>query len=300
MHSKSLIVLKNKTRSYWQTIKPKAKAIGIRAAFVVLVFLLVSNQEISFHIHIGNPGVNLVAQDLLPPAAATPQPKAVPAGMVEAPRKWWQVISAEKDDIREELNLANAATAVSSALTPEQQAAAAQYSNLGFVVNPNYATSKGVDPQIVAHKLQKCQTYIEQFRSTAEEEAELYGIPVSITLAQGLLESNAGDSKLAKNDNNHFGIKCKSKCVGCRCANYTDDSKYDMFRVFDTPWYSFREHSKLLNGNRYKHLKKLKRSDYKNWAHGLQAAGYATDKHYAEKLIKIIEGLQLHRFDQNS
>ena len=290
INNQSLIVLKNKTHSYWKTIKPKAKAIGIRAAFVVLVGLLVSNQAISFHIHIGAPAA--IAEQ---PASAIP--RAMPAGLVEAPKKWWHTISAEKDDIRAELNLANAATAVGSALTPEEQAAAAQYSNLGFILNPTYATRKGVDPKIVAYKQQKCQAYVQLFKSTAQEEAELYGIPVSITLAQGLLESNAGDSKLAQNDHNHFGIKCKSKCLGCRCANYTDDSRYDMFRVFDSPWYSFREHSKLLNGARYKHLKSLERSDYKNWARGLQAAGYATDPNYATKLIQIIEHLQLQRLD---
>ena len=99
------------------------------------------------------------------------------------------------------------------------------------------------------------------------------------------------------NDNNHFGIKCKAECEGCRCANYTDDSKYDMFRVFDTPWYSFREHSKLLNGKRYKHLLQLPKADYVNWAHGLEAAGYATDKEYGEKLVKIIEALELYKLD---
>lgn len=296
MKHQNLILLKRRTHSYWQTIQPKVKAIGIRAIFLVLVFLLVSNQEISFHIHIGRPNANLVGNESVVRSTLTPV-RAVPASMVEVPRKWWQIIHSEQDDIRDELNLANAATAVGVALTSEQKEQAATYSNLGFVINPSYAKRKGIDPQIVAYKQQKCNSYIKQFRQTAEEEADLYGIPVAITLAQGLLESNVGDSKLAKNDNNHFGIKCKSKCVGCRCANYTDDSKYDMFRVFDTPWYSFREHSKLLNGGRYKHLKKLPRSDYKNWAHGLQAAGYATDKHYAEKLIKIIEVLRLHRFD---
>ncbi len=85
--------------------------------------------------------------------------------------------------------------------------------------------------------------------------------------------------------------------MGCRCANYTDDSKYDMFRIFESPWYGFREHSKLLSGKRYKHLLKLPKSDYKNWANGLQAAGYATDKKYGEKLIKIIESLILYAYD---
>lgn len=293
MNHQSLILLRNKTRSYWYTIKPRLKAIAIRGSFAILLFLLLSNQEVSFHIHIGGAS----PADPATTTYSTAKPTTMQAGLVESPKHWWQTIQEEKEDIRQELNLANAATAVGAALSPEEQAAAAQYSNLGFVVNPTYASRKGVDPKIVAFKLQKCLAYIEAYKATAQEEAELYGIPVAITLAQGLLESNAGDSKLAKNDNNHFGIKCKAKCVGCRCANYTDDSKYDMFRVFDSAWYSFREHSKLLNNARYKHLKKLPRTDYVNWAHGLEAAGYATDKQYGEKLIKIIEGLQLQQLD---
>jgi flagellum-specific peptidoglycan hydrolase FlgJ len=138
-------------------------------------------------------------------------------------------------------------------------------------------------------KLEVCKNYINKYLKTAKEEAEIFNIPVSITLAQGLLESNAGESKMSIKENNHFGIKCVNKCIGCRCANYTDDDKYDMFRIFDSPWYSFREHSILLNNSRYKHLTKLNRTDYKNWARGLKTAGYATDKNYADKLIKIIE-----------
>lgn len=297
MNNQSLLLLRNKTRSYWYTIKPRAKAIAIRGSFAVLLFLLLSNQEVSFHIHIGGVATGAaIAPSLETPVTA--QATTMQAGLVETPKRWWQTIKEEKEDIRQELNLANAATAVGAALSPEEQKAAAQYSNLGFVVNPTYASRKGVDAKIVAFKLKKCQDYIELYRETAQEEAELYGVPVAITLAQGLLESNVGDSKLARNDNNHFGIKCKAKCVGCRCANYTDDSKYDMFRVFDSAWYSFREHSKLLENARYRHLKKLPRTDYVNWAHGLEAAGYATDKQYGEKLIKIIKGLNLDRFDK--
>ncbi|MGH1337882.1 MAG: glycoside hydrolase family 73 protein [Aureispira sp.] len=294
MNHQNLVLLRNKTRSYWYSIQPRVKAITIRASFALLLFLLLSNQEVSFHIHIGAPASITSVAETSSTTASVP----MRAGLVDPPKRWWQTIKEEKEDIRQELNLANAATAVGAALTPAQQEAAANYSNLGFVVNPTYASRKKVDPKIVAFKLKKCQDYIELYRETAEEEAKLYAIPVAITLAQGLLESNVGDSKLARNDNNHFGIKCKAKCVGCRCANYTDDSKYDMFRVFDSAWYSFREHSKVLNNARYKHLKKLPRTDYVNWAHGLEAAGYATDKQYGEKLVKIIEGLNLQRFDQ--
>lgn len=292
MNNHSLLVLKHKTQSYWYTIKPKLKRVLFRISFAFLLFILVSNQEISFHIHIGGPSLSPTTEKPIE------EKGVMNASLIDIPKKWWQEIKTEKQDIRSELNLANTATAVGAALTPAQQAAAAKYSNLGFVLNPSYAVKKGIDPEIVAFKTQKCYDYIKLYASTATEEARLYGIPVAITLAQGLLESNAGDSQLAKKDNNHFGIKCKSKCIGCRCANYTDDSKYDMFRVFDSPWYSFREHSNLLMGARYKHLTQLPRTAYENWAHGLEAAGYATDKQYAEKLIKIIEAFNLQQFDK--
>lgn len=291
MNRKSLLILRNKTQSYWYTFKPRLKVAATKAAFVLLLFVFLSNQEISFHIRIGNGSGTPSTQE-------NSGTQVMNAGVLELPRSWWQQIKAEQTDIRDQLNLANAATAVGEALSPAEQKAAASYSNLGFLLNPTYAKRKGIDPKIVAYKNQKCYDYINQYAPTAKEEYELFGIPAAITLAQGLLESNAGDSKLAKRDNNHFGIKCKKKCIGCRCANYTDDSKYDMFRVFDSAWYSFREHSNLLMGSRYKHLTKLARTDYKNWAHGLEAAGYATDKQYAEKLIKIIEALQLDSFDR--
>lgn len=198
--------------------------------------------------------------------------------------------------IEEELNLANPATAVSDALSPEQKKKAAKYSALGLILNPDLAAKE--DPAIVNAKNKIVYDYIATYLPIAQETAEKHNIPVSITLAQGLLESNAGTSKLAKRDNNHFGIKCKLKCLGCRCANYTDDSKFDMFRIFETPQESFKEHSLLLTNPRYNHLLKLPRTDYENWAFGLKSAGYATDPKYAQKLITIIEILKLNRFDR--
>jgi flagellum-specific peptidoglycan hydrolase FlgJ len=273
MNNQSLLIIKNKTQSYWLELKPKIKVAFIKFSFIFLLFILISNQEISFHIHIGNT-VNTKSLH-----NNRKHPEAINAGLLDLP--------PERDQ--------NTATLV--ILSPAEQEQAAKYSNLGFILSPDYAKRKGIDSRIVTYKAQKCYDYINKYKATAEEEASLYGIPVAITLAQGLLESNVGDSKLALNDNNHFGIKCRAKCIGCRCANYTDDSKYDMFRVFDSPWYSFREHSNLLIGKRYKHLNKLPRTDYKNWAYGLKAAGYATDKDYAAKLINIIESMNLQRFD---
>lgn len=173
---------------------------------------------------------------------------------------------------------------------------AQSFYNLTFILSPDYADRKGVPLHIVQEKKQVVQNYIDTYLKTAREEQAIYKIPVSITLAQGLLESNAGDSRLSKESNNHFGIKCKSKCKGCTCRNYHDDDYYDMFRVFDNPWQSYREHSILLSGSRYKHLKNFG-NNYEQWSHGLKKAGYATDKKYADKLIKIIETLRLYQYD---
>ena len=172
------------------------------------------------------------------------------------------------------------------------------FSNLTFILSPTYGQRHNIDPAIVKEKIDNCKNYVKNYAEVAIKEMETYNIPASITLAQGILESNAGDSRLALESNNHFGIKCRSKCKGCTCRNYTDDDVYDMFRVFESVWGSYREHSKLLTTKRYKHLLKLKKTDYKNWAYGLKKAGYATDKNYAPKLIQIIEFLNLQQYDK--
>ncbi|MBK7873808.1 MAG: glucosaminidase domain-containing protein [Saprospiraceae bacterium] len=171
--------------------------------------------------------------------------------------------------------------------------------NLTPILSPTYAKRKGIPQVVVDQKLAVCKAYIKRNAATAIQEMRQFGIPASITLAQGLLESNAGESRLAMESNNHFGIKCRSKCAGCTCRNYSDDDIYDMFRVFNSAWESYREHSELLNGSRYSHLKKHG-NNYKNWAYGLKKAGYATDKRYAEKLIQIIEFLDLHKYDREA
>ena len=172
------------------------------------------------------------------------------------------------------------------------------FRNLSFVLSADLAERKKVPNEIVNEKMTNCRNYVKRFAKSAIKEMQLYGIPASITLAQGLLETDAGGSRLATESNNHFGIKCRSKCRGCTCRNYSDDDIYDMFRVFDSAWESYREHSLLLQISRYSKLKKFGTTDYKNWAIGLKKAGYATDKNYHNKLIKIIEELDLHQFDK--
>ena len=178
---------------------------------------------------------------------------------------------------------------------PKKVPRAQHFSNLTFIMSPTYAQRKGIPAKVVNEKKQNCYNYVQKYKEIALREQKEYGILASITLAQGLLESNAGDSRLARESLNHFGIKCRRKCRGCTCRNYHDDDIYDMFRVFTNPVESYREHSILLNGARYKKLKNYG-TDYKKWAYGLKKAGYATDKRYAEKLIMIIEALKLYRF----
>ena len=180
--------------------------------------------------------------------------------------------------------------------TPKKVPRAQHFSNLTFIMSPTYASRKNIPSSVVNEKKQNCYDYVKKFKEAALNEQKEYGILASITLAQGLLESNAGDSRLARESLNHFGIKCRSKCRGCTCRNYHDDDIYDMFRVFTDPMESYREHSILLNNTRYKKLKNHG-NDYKKWAYGLKKAGYATDKRYAEKLIMIIDALKLYQYD---
>ena len=142
------------------------------------------------------------------------------------------------------------------------------------------------------------KAYIRRFKQVAITEMDQYHIPASIKLAQGILESNAGKSRLAKKNNNHFGIKCFSKSCGKgHCSNFSDDHHKDFFRKYESAWASWRAHSKLLNQKRYKPLQDHG-NDYKAWAKGLKKLGYATDKNYEQKLIDKIEQYQLYTLDQ--
>lgn len=167
--------------------------------------------------------------------------------------------------------------------------------------NVSMQHSKTDDNSLTAaqrEKRRKQLAYVRTYQSLAAKEMNTYGIPSSITLAQGLLESNIGDSRLARENNNHFGIKCFSKrCEKGHCTNFNDDHHKDFFRKFSTVEESYTAHSQLLQKDRYQKLFRLKKSDYKGWARGLKKAGYATDPQYAEKLIRIIEELELYQYD---
>ena len=141
------------------------------------------------------------------------------------------------------------------------------------------------------------EQYIAKYADTAVREMVRSGIPASITLAQGLLESAAGTSALATEGNNHFGIKCHKGWTG-RTMHRDDDLRGECFRVYASADESFRDHSDFLRyRDRYKFLFDLPRTDYKSWAYGLKQAGYATDPKYPAKLIKYIEDYGLSRYD---
>ena len=140
-------------------------------------------------------------------------------------------------------------------------------------------------------------SYIQAFKTVAIEEMNTYGIPASITLAQGIIESGSGNSSLAKYANNHFGIKCTSEWKG-KAYYKDDDQSNDCFRVYKDARESYKDHSEFLKRKRYSALFELDKNDYVNWAKGLKQAGYATNPRYPDMLINTIEKYQLHQYDQ--
>ena len=143
---------------------------------------------------------------------------------------------------------------------------------------------------------QQYQQYIDQYKDIAIEQMQRYKIPASITLAQGLFESGAGKSELAVKGNNHFGIKCNG--WDGRKVYHDDDARNECFRAYSSAYESYEDHSRFLaNGRRYASLFQLKTTDYKGWAKGLKAAGYATNPQYAQKLIDIIQLYKLYEYD---
>lgn len=139
--------------------------------------------------------------------------------------------------------------------------------------------------------------YISQYKDAAMGNMRNYGIPASIILAQGILESGAGRGDLAMNANNHFGIKCHEGWTG-ETVQHDDDSPQECFRKYDNPSESFKDHALFLTGrSRYAKLFGFSKDDYKAWAKGLRSAGYATDPKYPDKLISYIERYHLDQYD---
>jgi LysM repeat protein len=139
--------------------------------------------------------------------------------------------------------------------------------------------------------------YIDQFKAIAMKEMKRTGVPASITLAQAIVESNSGESNLAKNHNNHFGIKCKSDWTGAK-AYQDDDAKQECFRAYDAAELSFKDHSNFLKSRpNYVDLFLLDPVDDTAWAYGLKKAGYATASDYPKKLLKIIDDYELAQYN---
>ncbi len=144
---------------------------------------------------------------------------------------------------------------------------------------------------------EEVKLYIDNFKETAKNNMKQHGIPASITLAQGILESGAGKGKLAQTANNHFGIKCHTGWSG-ETVNHDDDAAQECFRKYNHASESYRDHSLFLTSRtRYSKLFKLNKGDYKSWAKGLKEAGYATDVKYPDKLIGLIERYELYKYD---
>ena len=139
--------------------------------------------------------------------------------------------------------------------------------------------------------------YVNNYKGIAISNMKNFGIPASIILAQGILESGAGKGSLALKANNHFGIKCHAGWTG-ESVNHDDDSDQECFRKYNDPVDSYKDHALFLTSrSRYAHLFNLQKGDYEAWARGLRASGYATDPKYPEKLISYIEKYNLHQYD---
>lgn len=149
---------------------------------------------------------------------------------------------------------------------------------------------------VICARADRYEEYIDCYAPVAVAEMEAFGIPASITLAQGLLESAAGQSALAVEANNHFGIKCHRDWTGPTMLR-DDDAKDECFRAYAQAAESFRDHSLFLTRKRYRPLFELPQSDYASWARVLRECGYATDPHYADRLIAIIERYALYSYD---
>jgi flagellum-specific peptidoglycan hydrolase FlgJ len=189
-----------------------------------------------------------------------------------------------------------------STVTKKKQAPA---SKSVAVQTPHHSTpakSPGAEFDLVATSTvrtyeEEIKLYVTNFNEIAKQNMKLHGVPASITLAQGILESGAGKGKLALSANNHFGIKCHKGWTG-DSVKHDDDAEQECFRKYEQPQESYKDHSLFLTSRpRYASLFKLDKGDYQSWAKGLKAAGYATDVKYPDKLIGLIERFELYKFD---
>lgn len=185
---------------------------------------------------------------------------------------------------------------------PKQQLPKKTHPRVGSNNEPITSASRRATPPIATGSAlppnASAEAYIAKFKDIAIQEMNQYGIPASIKLAQALLESGNGNSKLARQANNHFGIKCASGWTGKRILK-DDDGINDCFRVYKHPEESYRDHSEFLLRKRYAALFELDKNDYVSWAKGLKSAGYATNPKYADLLVSLIERYRLFQYDSS-
>lgn len=275
-YTSNYIDLKTALKVVRQRLKKKARKHGIKAGALLAFAYVAYYKDLSINFNL----------NALQPLLTT----EVKEEVTDLPEAVENASGAMNVSMLEQNNPPAAATS-----SPEDNLAN-EYANLTYTTG-QFATNDPASAR--AAKRRKQESYVKRFANIARQEMEAFGIPASIILAQGLLESDAGESPLARKNNNHFGMKCFSRtCRKGHCSNFTDDSHKDFFRIYKNPWESYRSHSHLLRAQRYRHLYKFDKKDYKSWAHGLKRAGYATDKHYAEKLINLIETLKLYEHDR--
>ncbi|MCB0563480.1 MAG: glucosaminidase domain-containing protein [Phaeodactylibacter sp.] len=280
--------VKARARQAGRQINQNVQKYWLRALLLGVAIYMIHEKDLAIDLQLSNiPAAAIqLGRVAEPPTTVSAQPASLPFGRLETTpvsETGHQPAKAVPTSYSgEAVNVSNLANT---------------YSNLS---NGQKGLANSEDEALRAEKRRKQLKYVKRFVKAAQAEMEKFGIPASITLAQGLLESNVGESKLATHNKNHFGIKCFSRsCKKGHCSNFTDDSHKDFFRIYKSSWDSYRAHSLLLNGSsRYQPLFQLNRKDYRSWAHGLKKAGYATDKRYGEKLINLIDDLDLHQYDQ--
>ncbi|MCB0615213.1 MAG: glucosaminidase domain-containing protein [Phaeodactylibacter sp.] len=279
--------VKAKARQAGRQLNQNVQKYWLRALLLGVAIYMIHEKDLAIDLQLSNiPAAAIQLGSIAEPTTVRAQPAGMPSGRPAA------------------APVAGSGYQPAKALPTSYSGEAVNVSNLANTYSNLSNGQKGLanteDEALRAEKRRKQLKYVNRFVKAAQAEMEKFGIPASITLAQGLLESNVGESKLATNNKNHFGIKCFSRnCKKGHCSNFTDDSHKDFFRIYKSSWDSYRAHSLLLNGSaRYQPLFQLDRKDYRGWAHGLKKAGYATDKQYGEKLINLIDDLDLHQYDQ--
>ena len=277
-----LIQLRDFLRNHWLNI-----------SIVTLLLYVVFTKDIHFSLHLNDDGKVPVAKAL---TVANPSVKNLKQKVV----KQSVAASALEEDLHLDDHNGDGVIVLLPArsIKPVQSVQPLGNANEANLFNTvsAFTNPQKIDPSVLKTKQEKCWDYVTRFINIAKSERKKFGIPVSITLAQGLLESDAGQSRLTQKANNHFGIKTFNRKI--KHVVMKDDTPKDKFKVYNSAWESYRDHSLLLMRDHYKPLQFLSKTDYVGWAKGLQKAGYATDKRYAENLIRIIENLQLYRFDE--